>query len=328
MALVFPTNPIDGQLFDRYIYNGAKEVWDIVPDDVFPYYVGPTKPTSPKEGMGWFNTENAQTYIYYDDGVGALVTRTNLCTNPGAETSISGWWQAQRSTSEYYSGTASIYTTNNSTEINFDANNVGDYTISAWVKAPTATSLQISIPSWGSYSAAIPINQTWQRVSFTANFPSGQYSAVFDANSPGLYIDNVLIEQSSTLESYFDGSTPGASWTGTANLSTSTLSVAGLGGGQWVATSGALVVPNSNTIAALDDTTITTPADGDVVSYDTATSSWVNRNLNNDFVRLNPKTISETLTIPSGYNGTSAGPLTIADGVTVTIADGSAWSIV
>ena len=169
MALVFPTNPIDGQLFDRYIYNGAKEVWDIVPDDVFPYYVGPTKPTSPKEGMGWFNTENAQTYIYYDDGVGT---------------------------------------------------------------------------------------------------------------------------------------------------------------GQWVATSGALVVPNSNTIAALDDTTITTPADGDVVSYDTATSSWVNRNLNNDFVRLNPKTISETLTIPSGYNGTSAGPLTIADGVTVTIADGSSWSVV
>jgi hypothetical protein len=65
-----------------------------------------------------------------------------------------------------------------------------------------------------------------------------------------------------------------------------------------------------------------------VIAYDSTSASWINSNPKNEYVRLNPKTISENLTIPSGYNGTSAGPLTISDGVVVTVADGSAWSVV
>ena len=45
-------------------------------------------------------------------------------------------------------------------------------------------------------------------------------------------------------------------------------------------------------------------------------------------IALNGNTISANYTIPSGYNGVSAGPITIASGVTVTIPTGSAWSIV
>jgi hypothetical protein len=45
-------------------------------------------------------------------------------------------------------------------------------------------------------------------------------------------------------------------------------------------------------------------------------------------MRLNLKTINTNYTLPSGYNGVTAGPITIADGVTVTIPDGSAWSVV
>lgn len=45
-------------------------------------------------------------------------------------------------------------------------------------------------------------------------------------------------------------------------------------------------------------------------------------------VKLNTQTISANYAIPSGYNGMSAGPITIADGVVVTIPDGSSWSIV
>jgi hypothetical protein len=33
-------------------------------------------------------------------------------------------------------------------------------------------------------------------------------------------------------------------------------------------------------------------------------------------------------TMPSGYNGLSSGPITIASGVTVTVPSGSSWSIV
>ena len=43
-------------------------------------------------------------------------------------------------------------------------------------------------------------------------------------------------------------------------------------------------------------------------------------------IRTNAQTISEDITIPSTSNGMSAGPITIADGYTVTV-NGN-WSIV
>jgi hypothetical protein len=45
-------------------------------------------------------------------------------------------------------------------------------------------------------------------------------------------------------------------------------------------------------------------------------------------VKLNEQTITENYTVPIGYNGLSAGPITIADGVTVIVSSGSGWSIV
>ena len=42
---------------------------------------------------------------------------------------------------------------------------------------------------------------------------------------------------------------------------------------------------------------------------------------------LNPNTINNSTTIPANYNGQSAGPITIATGVTVTVSTGAAWVI-
>lgn len=42
----------------------------------------------------------------------------------------------------------------------------------------------------------------------------------------------------------------------------------------------------------------------------------------------NSKTVTTNYTLTTGKNAMSAGPITIADGVTVTIPDGSVWSIV
>ena len=44
-------------------------------------------------------------------------------------------------------------------------------------------------------------------------------------------------------------------------------------------------------------------------------------------VRINSNVLSENVAIPTGYNASSAGPLTIADGKTVTIANNSTWTI-
>jgi hypothetical protein len=44
-------------------------------------------------------------------------------------------------------------------------------------------------------------------------------------------------------------------------------------------------------------------------------------------VRLNTRRVSATLAIPTSYNAHSAGPISIDDGVAVTIAQHSTWSI-
>lgn len=43
---------------------------------------------------------------------------------------------------------------------------------------------------------------------------------------------------------------------------------------------------------------------------------------------VNSATVSESYTIPSGSNAMSAGPVTVASGITVTISSGSVWTIV
>ena len=44
-------------------------------------------------------------------------------------------------------------------------------------------------------------------------------------------------------------------------------------------------------------------------------------------IRLNPRQISTNTTIASAYNGTSAGPISIREGVSVTVQDNATWSI-
>jgi hypothetical protein len=47
----------------------------------------------------------------------------------------------------------------------------------------------------------------------------------------------------------------------------------------------------------------------------------------NPAVRQNPSTITTDITIATGYNAYSAGPLTIGENVTVTLNETSNWSI-
>ena len=49
---------------------------------------------------------------------------------------------------------------------------------------------------------------------------------------------------------------------------------------------------------------------------------------NDDAFYENTNTITSDYTITVGKNAMSAGPITIADGATVTIPDGSVWTIV
>jgi len=93
---------------------------------------------------------------------------------------------------------------------------------------------------------------------------------------------------------------------------------------SWLPGEGGGTAPD---IDDLNDVEIAAVADGDFLRYNSSTSKWENDDYT-DVIKLNGQTISANYTVPVGYNGLSAGPITIADGVTVTVSDGSAWSIV
>jgi hypothetical protein len=44
-------------------------------------------------------------------------------------------------------------------------------------------------------------------------------------------------------------------------------------------------------------------------------------------IRVNPNVLTENATIATGYNASSAGPLTIANNVVVTIANNATWTV-
>ena len=45
-------------------------------------------------------------------------------------------------------------------------------------------------------------------------------------------------------------------------------------------------------------------------------------------IRTNAKTIDENITFAGTENGTTAGPVTVSDTYTVTVASGSTWTII
>lgn len=44
-------------------------------------------------------------------------------------------------------------------------------------------------------------------------------------------------------------------------------------------------------------------------------------------VRLNPRSITANITIASGYNADSVGPIRVADGVSVVVGDNATWCV-
>jgi hypothetical protein len=65
MSLNFPNSPSDGDLFNGYVYNAAKGVWDSGAGSRF--VASPTPPENPRPGDSWFDSEELLLYLYYKD---------------------------------------------------------------------------------------------------------------------------------------------------------------------------------------------------------------------------------------------------------------------
>lgn len=68
MALDFPSNPTNGQVFGSYIWNSTVGAWQAREESAAVAVTSPTAPTEAKNGDIWYNTTRGVSYVYYDDG--------------------------------------------------------------------------------------------------------------------------------------------------------------------------------------------------------------------------------------------------------------------
>ena len=67
-AMDFPASPTDGQVYLNYIYNSAKGAWKAKPLTPGQAQPSATPPTSPNSGDQWYNTNDGNLYVWYNDG--------------------------------------------------------------------------------------------------------------------------------------------------------------------------------------------------------------------------------------------------------------------
>jgi hypothetical protein len=183
----------------------------------------------------------------------SLGYRVNYVSNPTFETNTTGWASVsgatlERVTDEYYTGSASLKVTNTTANpaAQFGGTNTlipflfeGVYQISAYVKVGLGNApanyflryLEYEFASGGSTIATGNVGVTqlsytgdWVRISgsFTKNI-IGNYLSVRVVGSLAnpnefFHVDSIMVENSSTLKPYFDGSSNGF-WTGSENAS-------------------------------------------------------------------------------------------------------------
>lgn len=156
--------------------------------------------------------------------------RTNHVTNPNFETDTAGWsggvWASTltRDTSTFYSGTASLKATDTGTtwaETAVTGLTVGvTYKVAARMKS--ASGLISLSARGGTVSSEHTSAGAWVlgELFFTATATSE--TVVIATSGIDFNVDNVMVTEAPFDGEYFDGSTIGGAWSGTANASKST----------------------------------------------------------------------------------------------------------
>lgn len=67
MSLNFPITPANGDRYEGFVYDSNAGVWNSDTAQIAARFVtSDTAPASPIQGDGWFDTNTAKSYIYYD----------------------------------------------------------------------------------------------------------------------------------------------------------------------------------------------------------------------------------------------------------------------
>jgi len=175
--------------------------------------------------FSWLGTPNASESVLRT--VGGTEVRRNLIANPSIETNITGWlnYASQRvlSTAQAYLGASSLLVTHNGTAAGgvytptIAITGGKAYTVSAYIKdVDSAVQYQAKLTFSGAPVAGSSTTVTsggWTRITATGVAPAVAtsvratfYAVTTPAADTSFYLDAVMLEESSTLGDYFDGS--------------------------------------------------------------------------------------------------------------------------
>lgn len=166
-----------------------------------------------------------------------MANRTNLCPNPSCMNNTSGWYGGSLSRATGVSGLpATTAASFSSSQMDAPQGSIAGsttYTFSLYFKATQNGTINYAVDEYtsGSYFLTVAsgslsvVNGQVYRISATFSSHSDATSALLWIQGASGYADCVLYEQGAALGTYFDGSTPGGSWNGTAGNSTSTIPV-------------------------------------------------------------------------------------------------------
>ncbi len=178
-------------------------------------------------------------------GVGGVAAITNLTTNPNLETNATGFSSngsvtVARSSDYARSGTSSLKitttgTTSVGTSFSSPVTAGKTYTLSGYVYFPASFGSGARPCAWGAAMTALSCGSygnaigSWQRLTYTfqaANTASATLYFYNGGTQPAvsslMYVDDVMLTETSSAPGYADGNSANWAWTGTVNNSTST----------------------------------------------------------------------------------------------------------
>jgi hypothetical protein len=123
---------------------------------------------------------------------------------------------------------------------------------------------------------------------------------------------------------------------GKLRFNTDTGEFEGYNGTAWASVGGAALVNDTSTTSNLFPL-FATATTGTAATLNTSNAKLLYKPSTGEFqsselvagngIFVNSKTVTASYTVPSGSNALSAGPVTVADGITVTVSDGSVWTV-
>ena len=86
MAIQFPANPTNGQVYQGYYYDSTLSAWKASPVSAGPVAIADVAPTGAIHGDMWYNSLDGSSYIYVNDGTSSqwVEVHSNTAALPGS----------------------------------------------------------------------------------------------------------------------------------------------------------------------------------------------------------------------------------------------------